>query len=158
MAEFLAGMAENPDLGPEDRETFARNSVRAAYYACYHNALKWAKVRGYKKPNSWASHEGLWSCWFKQESATDDIHQAGLALMAKRVEADYYVDETFPHDPRAVLEEADEFLDFLQADVQRVGALPIAQRTVTWDVKAHKKPGRASTRKGGAKSQAKTGS
>jgi hypothetical protein len=140
VAAFLAKMAEDPDLDAEDHEAFARNSVRAAYYACYHYALEWAELRGYKWPEGWSSHDGLWGCWFAREPETDDIRQVGQALMAKRHQADYKTGVAFVHDVNAVLEEADEFWELIQADMERVANLPPQERRVAWTKKGHPNP------------------
>jgi hypothetical protein len=130
-------MASHSSTSPEDQELFSRAATRTAYYGCFHKALEWANLRGYAKPHGWSFHEALWECWYGSDPATEPLRIAGQALHAKRVAADYRIDEVFHYKPDDIMEEAEELMQLIDDDMTRVAALGISHLNIQWDPRKH---------------------
>src|SRR5438128_2289914 len=105
VAKVLAAYALDTKLPEQVREAFLRALISRTYYAVYHSALRWAKMRGYKRIGGISSHECLWKCWF-DEPETLDIQTLGSGLLAKRNLCDYKLDAKVPYGVEDVFEEA----------------------------------------------------
>lgn len=131
-AEAMANLTKQERISPSDQEVFARESVRLAYYACFHRALEFASYRGFSSPRGRSVHEALWDCWYNTDAATRDIATDGKSLREYRVDADYIICEPLPLQVDEVLEQAKELLEEIQKHESEVLKHP-KKRIRKWD-------------------------